>query len=46
MNLALVAFVFLVGIAAGLLIAALLVVRVERGTKYQPPLRTFTERKP
>lgn len=37
-----IAFVFLVGVAAGLLIAALLVVRVERGTKYQPPQRVFT----
>lgn len=53
MSLALVAFVFAVGIAAGLLIAALLVVRVqrpkpqasrtERATEYRPPMRVFTD---
>lgn len=53
MNPAVLAFVFLVGIAAGLLIAALLVVRVqrprpqasrtERPTEYRPPMRVFTD---
>lgn len=53
MNPALVAFVFLVGIAAGLLIAALLVVRIQRPqpqatraelrTEYRPPMRIFTD---
>lgn len=47
------AFVFVVGIAAGLLIAALLVVRIqrpqpqatraERRTEYRPPMRVFTD---
>lgn len=53
MNLALVAFLLLVGVAAGLLIAALLVVRIqrpqpqatraERRTEYRPPMRVFTD---
>lgn len=53
MSPAAIAFVFLVGIAAGLLIAALLVVRVqrprpqasrtERATEYRPPMRVFTD---
>lgn len=53
MNLAAAAFLLLVGVAAGLLIAALLVVRVqrpqpqasrtERATEYRPPMRVFTD---